>query len=58
MNFRPGTKVIADVDGYSFTGKVSDTPATFRGEVAVDTDEETWEGGNFLETDASNVRRA
>ena len=58
MNFRPGTKVIADVDGYSFTGVVSNTPATFAGEVVVTTDEETWEGGHDLETDASNFRRA
>lgn len=58
MVFKPGTKVVADVDGYSFTGEVSETPSPFAGEVAVDTDERTWENTHRVETDASNVRRS
>lgn len=57
MGWKPGTKVTVDVLGGPYTGKVSQTPPEHPEDVAVDTDQETHTGDNYVEVDPSCVRR-
>ena len=57
MGWKSGTPVTANVDGHRFTGRVSDTPAEHRGDVAIDTDQETPDGSNYIECQPQDVKR-
>lgn len=57
MAWKSGTSVTANVLGGPYTGKVSDLPAEHRGDVAIDTDQETPDGDHRIECDPQDVKR-
>lgn len=56
MAWKPGTSVNANVDG-GYTGKISQTPPQNPQDVAIDTDQETPNGDNYIECDPQDVTR-